>query len=41
VLVRRRPQARGTRATGHAVEEADPEFVINVILDVIKAAKNQ
>ena len=27
--------------TGHAVEEADPELVINVILDVIKAARNQ
>jgi hypothetical protein len=26
---------------GHAVEEADPELVINVILDVIKAARNQ
>jgi len=27
--------------TGHAVEEADPELVINVILGVIKAARNQ
>jgi pimeloyl-ACP methyl ester carboxylesterase len=35
------PQARQTTVhTGHAVEEADPELVINVILDVIKAARN-
>ncbi len=27
--------------TGHAVEEVDPELVIGVILDVIKAARNQ
>ena len=27
--------------TGHAVEEEDPELVINVILGVIKAARNQ
>lgn len=36
------PQAKQTIVhTGHAVEEADPELVIDVILDVIKAAKNQ
>ncbi len=36
------PQAKQTIVhTGHAVEEADPELVINVILDVIKAARNQ
>jgi pimeloyl-ACP methyl ester carboxylesterase len=35
------PRAKQTIVhTGHAVEEADPELVINVILDVIKAAKN-
>ena len=27
--------------TGHAVEEADPEFVIGVILDVVRKARNQ
>ena len=27
--------------TGHAVEEADPELVIKVILDVVEAAKNR
>jgi pimeloyl-ACP methyl ester carboxylesterase len=27
--------------TGHAVEEADPELVIDVILDVVKAAKSR
>jgi hypothetical protein len=36
------PQAKQTVVhTGHAVEEADPELVIGVILDVIKAAKNR
>ena len=36
------PRAKQTIVhTGHAVEEADPELVINVILDVIKAARNQ
>ena len=27
--------------TGHAVEEADPELVISVILDVMRAARNR
>lgn len=36
------PRAKQTVVhTGHAVEEADPELVINVILGVIKAARNQ
>ena len=36
------PRAKQTIVhTGHAVEEADPELVINVILDVIRAARNQ
>ncbi len=36
------PRAKQTIVhTGHAVEEANPELVINVILDVIKAARNQ
>ena len=36
------PRAKQTIVhTGHAVEEADPELVINVILDVIEAARNQ
>ena len=36
------PRAKQTIVhTGHAVEEEDPELVINVILDVISAAKNQ
>jgi hypothetical protein len=36
------PRAKQTIVhAGHAVEEADPELVINVILDVIKTAKNQ
>ena len=36
------PRAKQTIVhTGHAVEEADPELVINVILEVIKAARNQ
>jgi pimeloyl-ACP methyl ester carboxylesterase len=36
------PRAKQTIVhTGHAVEEADPELVINVILDVIKAAKDK
>jgi pimeloyl-ACP methyl ester carboxylesterase len=36
------PQAKQTVVhTGHAVEEADPELVIDVILDLIKAAKNR
>ena len=36
------PRAKQTIVhTGHAVEEADPELVINVILDVIKAARNE
>ena len=36
------PQAKQTIVrTGHAVEEADPELVIDVILDVVRDAKNQ
>ena len=36
------PRAQQTIVhTGHAVEEADPELVINVILDVIKAAESK
>ena len=36
------PQAKQTIVhTGHAVEESDPELVTNVILGVIKAARNQ
>ena len=34
------PQARQLVVhTGHAVEEADPELVIDAILDVVKASR--
>jgi pimeloyl-ACP methyl ester carboxylesterase len=36
------PQAKQTIVhTGHAVEEADPELVIDVILDIVRAARSQ
>ena len=36
------PRAKQTIVhTGHAVEEADPELVIDVILDVVRAARNR